>query len=229
MIGVSLADDISKHEPDLSKAFLERVRPHDSFLDVGAHIGDYGRAVRKLSDGQIVSVEPNPLCGREILVNAIEGQSILVSAMIGDRPGLGAPLTLPVSDWMDGRGLAYGCGGASVVPMSGEGGAAQVLIPAVTIDDLLRPFPGGFDLLKIDIEGSEPEAIRGGSVVLTKVRVLALEVHMSFLLRRCGNNKASVEAIRTEMRSRLHGSGLRLVGRWDQDDYDKSYELWERP
>lgn len=229
MIGVSLADDISKHEPDLSKAFLERVRPHDSFLDVGAHIGDYGRAVRKLSDGQIVSVEPNPLCGREILVNAIEGKSDLVAAMIGDRPGLGAALTIPIGKWPGEKELSYGCGGASIVPYEYGNGSVQLRAPRITIDDLLQPYPKGFDLLKIDIEGSEPEAIRGGSVVLTKVRVLALEIHMCFLLPRCGNNKASVEAIRTEMRSRLHGSGLRLVGRWDQDDYDKSYELWERP
>ena len=225
-IGVSLADNIALHEPDLSKAFLERVRPHDTFLNVGAHIGDYTREVRKRSDGYIASIEPNPLCSRELLIDPPAAPWTLVAAMAMDRISIQAPLTIPIGDW--GEGLSYGCGGASIVPFAYSAGNARVVVPAIALDDLLKAWPKGFDLLKIDIEGSELEAIRGASRVLSLVRVVALEIHTCFLLPRVNGNKKAVENACYEMAARLLAAGLEIKEQWNQGVDDKTYELWER-
>ena len=136
--------------------FLD-VGPNDVVVDAGAYVGDF--TVKAAARAQlVVAVEPNPE-SVELLRRNLRGlrNVVVVEAALGERPGFAV---LKGSDY-----LAY--------TEPGMGGRVKV----VTLDDLMEELGVEPTLLKMDIEGAECAALKGGLRSLRTVRRAVMEVH----------------------------------------------------
>lgn len=139
---------------------LQHIRPGDVVLDVGANIGYFtllfARAVGPT--GQVFAFEPDPSNARLLRCN-LENNGYpnvtVCEVAISDHSG---PARLYQSRTHGGTHRVYesaACG-------------AAVEIKATTLDEWYASYRGRVSLIKIDIEGSEPMAIRGGLRLLER-------------------------------------------------------------
>jgi FkbM family methyltransferase len=131
---------------------LRHIRPGDTVVDVGAFIGDhtvaYSHAVGKA--GKVLAYEPNPLAF-QCLVHNTNGMSNVFGFCIalGNESGIISMTDLPnaASNYVDGPGVRT----VNVRPL----------------DNDIALF-GGFDLIKIDVEGYELNVLKGMEQLVTK-------------------------------------------------------------
>ncbi|KAJ1453205.1 S-adenosyl-L-methionine-dependent methyltransferase [Pelagophyceae sp. CCMP2097] len=145
-------------------------------VDVGAHVGDWAREARNLwPQTQILMLEaaepvPGTLesvavqLGGEAEVGGASFRNALVSAETGGRrPFFECALGSSVYQQQDAHDFC-----------SGE---AKIL-ESVTLDDLLdagQLVPEKLDFIKIDVQGSELDVLRGAKNALKRVSVIQLE------------------------------------------------------
>lgn len=142
------------------RAVLARcLKPGDVFVDIGANIGvmSFEAALRVGPGGSVLAFEPDPRNMRRLLRGSIANGFTQVQAF---------PLAL--SDR------------AGIVSMTGNSNGAVVgadaqldLVQAIAGDDVLASRPR-IDMVKLDIEGHEPEALRGLNRCLQRHRPLVL-------------------------------------------------------
>ena len=138
----------------------------DVFLDIGANQGWYSLlAGEALTRGRVLSIEPNPanvqLLLRSVLRNGLTNVTVYPFA-ISDAEGV---------LFLD----SYRSNGAVTTGGAGERGGNYVR--AVVLDTLLAAEPK-LDVVKMDIEGHEPIALRGMRQTLTRHHpVLFFEFH----------------------------------------------------
>lgn len=137
------------------------LRPGDTFVDVGANIGNLTIAGKlEIKDGKAVAIEAHPrtyaFLASNIALNGLEVDTRNVA--VGENAGM-----LTFSDMH-----ADDCNGVSLV---GEG----ISVPVQTLDDALGAL-GEIRLLKIDIEGYELMAFRGASDVLRRTKYVYFEL-----------------------------------------------------
>ena len=128
------------------------IRKGDVVFDGGSHLGAFTRFALQHGAGLIVAFEPEPTniaCYKRTFQQEMaDGRIILVEAALWEAPG-----TL---DFTTGKHSGAG----SVHPV--EGSAAH-LVPATTIDETMARLKlDRLDFIKMDIEGSERHALRGG-------------------------------------------------------------------
>ncbi|MEE8172255.1 MAG: FkbM family methyltransferase, partial [Alphaproteobacteria bacterium] len=143
------------------------------FIDVGAHWGvlSLGAATRHPGDVSVLAIEADPANVAQLLRavahNGLTESIETVAAAAGDAPGT-APL---IGNTTMGHSL-YGKG------LQGMQQVARGLsVPVVTLDSLLAERPalkGRRVLIKIDVEGYEPQVIAGAKALLQSGRVAAL-------------------------------------------------------
>jgi FkbM family methyltransferase len=123
-------------------------------LDIGAYSGVYSMVALADSQADVIAVEPNP----DILPNLRENLEL------NDESGRGQVVEAAVSDSSGVERL--------FVPddptMAAIGGPVGVEVQLVTIDDIVGDRP--VDLIKMDVEGVEVAALRGGFSVLQSHR-----------------------------------------------------------
>jgi FkbM family methyltransferase len=147
-----------QHEVDVVRVFRTFLTQRSVVLDIGANFGLYtalaGSIVR--SRGKLYAFEGNPRIFESL-------QRTIVANDLYFNPNI-IPANLLVSD-ETGRGLLHysanlpSGGTMSDVALSG-GMRHTVEVPMTTIDDFLPPdLP--VDLVKIDVEGHEPQVLRG--------------------------------------------------------------------
>lgn len=179
--GMNLVTE-GRYEDDVSRLVRERLPVGGTFLDVGANEGVISAvAARRVGrDGLVVSVEPQARL-RDILeinlaLNA-SGRFVIVEAAITPEDGEQVTLNL---------GPTSHSGGSSIVRAYRWGGKAQ---PAIgrSVDSIIaeigeRPI----DMMKVDVEGYEPEVIRSAQSSLAGRRIacLAVDYHGSILSAR---------------------------------------------
>lgn len=139
-------------EPEETQSILNLLKPGGRFLDVGANVGYYTvlAAERMGSTGRIFAIEPND-ANFEILdtntrVWQNEGRVQLYRNALSDETSVSH---LFLSSYNCGMHRMY----SSVVCTE-----KTIAVSAVRGDDLAL---GSLDLVKIDIEGFEPRALRG--------------------------------------------------------------------
>ena len=128
------------------------VRPGDVVFDVGSHLGAFTRLALMHGASHVVAFEPdsvNIACYKRTFQQEIAaGRVTLVEAALWEAPG-----TL---DFITGHHS-----GAGQVHPQGEHPAH--LVPATTIDETVARLQlDRLDFIKMDIEGSERYALRGG-------------------------------------------------------------------
>ena len=129
-------------------------QPSSGFLDIGAHIGSVLSAVRAATPGvTIYAVEADP--DKAAALARTHPNITLYDCAVGERDG-------EVTFFRDVKNPGY----SSIAP--GRGGE-EVRIPMRPLDALL-PEDAGIDLVKIDVEGAELGALRGGEATILRCR-----------------------------------------------------------
>lgn len=137
------------------------VRSGNIVLDCGAHVGVFTHMALRRGAAKVVAVEPDPLnleCLRRNFAQEIASGKVVV---------------FPKGVWSSATVLVLSesklnSGSNSFV---GEGGGEKIEMPVTTIDNLVSELGlPRVDYIKMDIEGSEREALKGAQATLRKYR-----------------------------------------------------------
>ena len=149
-----------RYEPEVVAVFREVLRPGMRALDIGANIGFFSMLAASLvgAAGSVLAFEPNPRNARMAeasrRLNGFEMVSIMQAAA-GRVPGL---LVLNTS---------FSNGTTSAI----EGGSVLEAETVACLPVDLMALPGGrVDLIKIDVEGAEYNALLGAEGVIRRDR-----------------------------------------------------------
>jgi FkbM family methyltransferase len=156
----------------------------DTAIDVGAHIGFFTMQMAAMvgPTGEVHSFEPFPpnadLLERSIDENRFEDRVTFQRAAVGAASGT-ATLTFPVETLNSGGAYLLRAGTA---PLAGN---QKADVPVVALDDV--KVKGRVRLIKMDVEGAEPQVIRGAARMLAEHRpVILSELHPTQLDRASG-------------------------------------------
>jgi FkbM family methyltransferase len=173
VVGRSMVEK-GRYESHFTDHFCSCLAPETRFLDVGANIGYYSLlAASRCPAGRVYSFEPDAnnydLLEKSVAYNGFENLVEAYPYAVSDRNE-----TLTLSDL--GNEPNYGARFTTKSPEElrkiTDAGLREVR--AVKLDDFLGDKP--VDLVKMDIEGFEPHAIRGMQDLLRRHRpVLFLE------------------------------------------------------
>jgi FkbM family methyltransferase len=161
-------------EPNLTRWIRQRLRPGDTFVDVGANIGYYSLLASALVGpaGRVVAVEASAKNFAALRDNLRRNRATNVRARhlaASDREG---PLRLF-------RGADYNDGESTLFP--GPGSEVECEVRAAPLSAILRPEEvRGTRLIKIDVEGAEWPVVLGMAPLLPACREdleVILEVH----------------------------------------------------
>ena len=165
---------LGSYECPKQRLFSRTLQPGGTVFDVGAHAGFYTLLAAELvgPGGRVVSFEPLPrnlgYLRRHVQLNGCENVEVIAAAVC-DRDGLGR--FQPDESSLQGR-------------LSDEG---ALRVPTVRLDSLVSagtiPPP---NFVKMDIEGGEFRALRGGRETLAAARpVVFLATHGPEVHGRC--------------------------------------------
>jgi len=196
------------YEPEVSAALSEILEPGDTFLDIGANIGWFSLLAATFvgSAGRVVAVEPNPanvaLLHSSIKDNGFSNVEVMAVAL-GERPGTVALET----DGSNGR----------VIPLENPPVAAvtvSYVVASRPLDALLEESGiDRVDVVKMDVEGTEPLVLRGGAGTFARCRpVLLSEFFPQALDGSPGGATGYLEALRGL------GYTLSVIGNRSHDD-----------
>lgn len=165
-----------RYDPELLAFLLQRCEAAFQVLFVGAHVGALAIPVaRRVS--KVTAVEANPttldLLRMNIAVNRLQNVEIHGFAA-GDRNGEVSFLATKLNSGGSGLDMGEGNQWAYVYDEP-----EKITVQMKRLDDAFSD--ASFDLIVMDIEGSEALALRGMSNVLKRSRGLLVEVYESHL------------------------------------------------
>lgn len=160
-------------EPEETKLVRASLRPGDVFVDVGAHIGWFTTlAARRVgAAGRVLACEPFPRNAAGLRQNLAENgcdNVDLVSSALGSSAGTlrlagGDSGSITAVDWAQHDGIE---------------------VPMTTLDAVTRAAGlGNIALLKVDVEGWEPQVLGGGPVTLARTSRVLIEINRPALAR----------------------------------------------
>jgi FkbM family methyltransferase len=154
-------------EPHVERTIVSLLRPGDIAIDVGANVGYHTLAMAAAVGprGQIHAFEANPdlmcLLRATVAVNGADWISLYQSAAL-DKQGTVTVATAPEH---------YGSGHIVNDMPGGDHDVAYSVradVPAVTLDAVLGDRVRNIDLIRMDIEGSEPLALHGAETLIRR-------------------------------------------------------------
>jgi FkbM family methyltransferase len=158
-----------------TRAFFDaHLQAGDTFIDVGAHLGLYSLAAATLHPGHIrtVAFEPHPLnvltLIHQLALNQRQHDVEVVCAACGAAPAI--EKLWPFSSMGNFLSASRPDGVADDNP--------PLTVPIVPLDMLLENRPeiatGGKVMIKVDVEGFEPEVVTGATKLLGSGQVAAI-------------------------------------------------------
>jgi FkbM family methyltransferase len=219
--GLRLAIDLADHAIGLNILrgrfelneieFVRRtLKPGQHVVDAGAHIGLFAMhmAAAVGPSGSVHCFEPfeaNAACLElAIAENRFERRVILERAAVGAMHGTGQLIFAPAT--LNSGGAFVGAPGASV-----PAGHETLPVRLIALDEY--PLPRPISFIKIDVEGAEPQALRGAARLLREDRpVILSEVHPSQLKLVSGITPAAFIAQIAELGYRCHLLGAGVPG-----------------
>ena len=186
---------LGSFEAEKQIAISRLLRPGQTFFDIGANAGYFTLLASRCvgSSGRVVAVEPLPrnieMMEKHIAINDISNVLIVRKA---------------ISNFI-GTAL-FSVEGHATSRLSTEG---QVPVEVTTLDALVEELGALPDLVKVDIEGTEIDLLRGAKKVLEKFRpVIFLDVHSEEIFN---NLLEIVPGLEYEIRD-LDGTDVRSPG-----------------
>jgi FkbM family methyltransferase len=155
-------------------AVLPLVMSKDVVWDVGANVGIYSFLLaRAASQGHLIAFEPvleTQEKWRENVLNNNVDNCSLEPVALSDKVG---KVMIKVNE------NAHGCDSIELANSNSDDGSNSIEIPTTTGDEfLLTSTYGDPDLIKVDVEGHEPEFLRGSWAMLSRRKpTLMLEVN----------------------------------------------------
>lgn len=160
-------------EQDVEYEILSPLRPGDIFVDCGAHVGYYTLRGASLVGGKglVVAIEPVPATAARLRSNvALNGlANVRVVETAVSRPGVSSgAMAAPIRIH----------GMASLKPIEAVSFRLPIRslgrVPASTLDVLCADLPH-VRVLKLDVEGSELDALEGATKLLDRTDVVVCE------------------------------------------------------
>lgn len=153
------------YEPTQTSWFKQCLRPGDILIDVGASFGYYTTLGASLvgTTGQVFAFEPSPIASdllEEMITNSMAKNIILTKAAVGKETG-NVTLYLPVTRHLHSPSILES--DPSFVPIE---------VPLIKLDDFaqLEDVPS-IRLVKIDVEGYEPDVLSGMEGLIKEKRI----------------------------------------------------------
>ena len=166
------AISILGHDTEVKETYAYLIRsetPPELFIDIGANYGTH--SLLFLTHGiRTMTFEPNVHCHdyfRTVcLVNGVMPR--LEPVALGSESGF-VDLSFPEQDtWLGSTSAPV------MLKIADMQNVTTWQVPRKTLDEYLPELEGHRVLMKIDVEGSELEVLRGASMILRKVRPLVL-------------------------------------------------------
>jgi FkbM family methyltransferase len=181
-------------------AFLsQRVKPGMTCFDVGANVGAYVLQLAHWSgpNGKIVAFEPNTgaceVLSRHVAWNNIADRVTVVPSAVSSAPG-------------ESVLYAEGADGMSRLAEANRAlrdAAVEMVVPLTSIDVWCAAHNLWPDVLLLDIEGFEIEALRGARQALARSRpVIVIEMHPN-VWHTSNASRPEVEALLAELKLRV--------------------------
>ena len=174
------------HEAHVEAAVRANLEQGATFLDIGANIGVFTTLAASVvgTSGRVVAVEPIPrnlaLIERSCRSNGFD-QVELIRAAASDRAGE-IELRTHASTSNSATPAAAG------ERLRAQSGGATLRVSSVILDEALTDL-ARLDLVKIDVEGMEPRALRGLEHTLDRFHpMLISEFHPWAIERACGES-----------------------------------------
>ena len=158
-------------EPRTTALFARILRPGDSYVDVGAHVGYHSLLAARLvgAGGRIFSIDPQPYNCAKILTNAeLNGFSniTVIAAAVAETDGF---TSLKNQSRQDKARLTLAGTGVN-------DGALTFVVPKITLRWLIENYKlRPVNLLKIDVEGFELEVLNGVGDAMRAVENIVFE------------------------------------------------------
>lgn len=134
-------------EQDEGNLLLEFARPGIRFADIGANVGYFSLLIAKRARGAVIhAFEPHPMTSSVLALNAWNsGADITPHALALSSGARTLSLSTAATNLGDTR--------------TRVADTADMLVPAAPLDDVLPD--AVFDLVKIDVQGFEPDVLAG--------------------------------------------------------------------
>lgn len=162
------------HDREVQRVLHERLRVGDVVLDIGANIGIHAllAASRVGAAGRVVAVEP-VVGNARLLARSAQASGFahvqVIAAAAAEQAGTIELRTHPATS----NGATPMAAGELLRGEAGE----TIRVPCVALDDALADLER-LDLVKVDIAGMEPRALRGFERTLARLRpALLTEFH----------------------------------------------------
>lgn len=175
-----------RYSEDLVRQIVGRLPEKGLFFDVGANVGLISfQVAHRRPDIRIVAFEPHPKAASAWRGNhqlsSEDIEATLVETAVGDRAGI-LSLESPSSDL-----------GAGIVAGKRDDGLP---VQVIALDDYCAAQGiNRIDVMKLDVEGSEPEALAGARKLLASgaIRLLIVEFNDGHFARRGISRRAMVQ------------------------------------
>ena len=171
---VSLADYIGRAvyffgdlDPKITWLCKKLLKPGDCALDIGANIGLVSLLMAKLvgPTGRVRAFEPNPVVAHRLRAAIVRNGTTNIEVCEVALARKRGHVSLHVPQGNAG-------GGSSL--KSFDGPQTTYRVETAPLDDFNLDWPGGVALIKIDVEGAEPDVFAGASRILSEVRPRAI-------------------------------------------------------
>jgi FkbM family methyltransferase len=181
------------YEPHVTRCLAALLRPGDTFIDVGAHIGYLSSHAAWVvgPKGQVFSFEPDP----EVFHRLQKNLSCYPHALATQAAVWATDTVLDFAASTVPSELGWG----SVTAVHDRDEGRHISVQSLSLDGFKeRNSLSSIRAIKIDAEGSEPAILQGAKTILREFRpLLFIEFH-NFLLLRAGSSSERLRAILAE-------------------------------
>jgi FkbM family methyltransferase len=144
----------------MGRFYGEFVQPGDLVFDIGAHVGDRTAAFRRLG-ARVVAVEPQPALVRTLKLLYGRDRAVVIEPVAVGRDAGTVDLSLNIDNpTVSTASAAFRTAAEGAPGWEGQAWTTSIQVPVITLDALVSRH-GAPRFIKMDVEGSEAEALAG--------------------------------------------------------------------